>query len=106
MHPSTSARTRRPPLRRIPWHVLHDEREVSDQVWSALPEERATRKDVEQFLRDEDLTPAEAGRDILYTYADGPREPGSPVQSEWYIEFCFNDQQLVELGVEKRLIGP
>ena len=93
-------------IRRIPWHVLHSEQDASDQVWSGLPEGSVTRSDVEQFLREEGLTSAEASPDILYAYADGPREPGSPVQSEWYIEFRFEDQQLVGISVEKRLIGP
>ena len=106
MVPSTSARTRSPALRRIPWHLLHDEQEASDQVWSALPEEHVTRQHVERFLREEGLVPAVAGSNILYAYADGPRELGSPVQSEWYFEFRFADQQRVQLGIEKRLLGP
>lgn len=75
-------------------------------MWSALPEEHATRADVEQFMRGEGLTAAEAGPSILFAYADGPRVPGSPVQSEWYLEFRFADDQLAEFAVEKPLLGP
>jgi hypothetical protein len=106
MFASTGARVRHPPLRRIAWQVLDDERETSDQVWSALPPRRATRADVEKFLQDEGLAAGEDGSTTLYTYADGPRVAGSPVQSEWYLEFRFAKGKLVELAVEKRLLGP
>jgi hypothetical protein len=64
------------------------------------------RRDVEEFLRKEGLAVAQAGPNVVFAYADGPRVPRSPVQTEWYLEFQFDDETLVQLGVEKRLIGP
>jgi hypothetical protein len=103
---STGARTRRPPLRRIPWQALDEEEDAADQVWSALPEHRATLEDVRRFLANEGLRPGELAGDALYAYADGPTEMGSPVQSEWYLEFQFVGDLLSVLAIEKRLVGP
>jgi hypothetical protein len=106
VHRSTGAATRKPPVRRIPWRALTDETMAADQVWSALPEDQATREDVEQFFEAEGLTASAAGPDVLYAYADGDRPQESVVQSEWLIEFHFTDAIADVLLIEKRLIGP
>ena len=106
MHRSTRAPAQNPPHRRIPWTALSEERDVAGQIWGALAEEHVTRSHIEQFFRDEGLVPCVIEPDIVYAYADGPRVPGSPVQSEWLIEFHFAEGLMTELLVEKRLLGP
>ena len=111
MQISTGPAERIEPVRHIDWTRLSDEQTVLDQVWAALPAapEQRDRAHVVAFLQHEGLIPAGADDDrTLYTYADGPREPGSLVECEWYLEFRFvrDDGRLGELAVEKRLVGP
>jgi len=104
---STRPAVRATPPPRIPWARLTEEREVSDQVWSALPAEGAVLLDeVRAFLQREGLQFASPQQGVLYAYADGPHEQDSPVETEWYLEFRFVEDQLVELAVEKHLVGP
>ena len=111
MQISTGPVQRIEPHRHIDWVRQTDEQAVSDQIWAALasnPEQR-DRSGVWRFLEQEGLKAAEIddGR-VVYAYADGRSEPGSPVECEWYLEFRFDgaDHRLGELAVEKRLVGP
>jgi hypothetical protein len=70
------------PTRHIDWAGLADEQALSDQIWAALPTDpkQRDRSGVRKFLEHEGLRVAEIddGR-VVYAYADGPSEPGSPV---------------------------
>ena len=103
---TTGGLVRSPAVRAIPWDLLSDEQSVAEHVWSALADAPVSRRDVVRLLDTENLRWSEAGRDLIYTYADGPRQSGSPVETEWYVEFRFDDDRLAELSVEKRHIGP
>jgi len=98
-------------VRHIDWTRLDDERAVLAQVWAALPaaQEQRDKAHLLSFLEHEGLVAEsiQQGK-ALYAYADGPREPSSPVECEWYLEFrCDRDGgRLAEVTVEKRLIGP
>jgi len=95
------------PARRIPWATLTEEREVSDQVWSALPVEGELHPDqVLAFLEREGLKAAVKGEELVYAYADGPRKSGAAVEVEWYLEFHFERNNLTLLAVEEHLVGP
>lgn len=62
-----------------------------------------------EFLQQEGLesNSVEHGASLC-AYADGPREPRSPAEFEWYLEFRFDPKggQLDEVAIEKRLVGP
>ena len=106
MHRSTQAPTKVPHSAHIPWTDLHTESDAAAYVWAALPEHPVTDADVEQFFREQTLAPCAIKPDIVYSYADGPRVPGSVVQAEWLIEFHLTQGVVCELLVEKRLLAP
>ncbi len=111
MQTSTGPAQRIEPTRHVDWARLADEQALSDQIWVALPTDpkQRDRSAVRRFLEHEGLKVAEIDDgQVVYAYADGPSEPGSPVECEWYLEFRFDSEghQLGELAVEKRFVGP
>src|SRR5437764_15253988 len=104
---STRPTVRATPVRRIPWTALEEERDVADQIWSALPPEGpVSTSAVLAFLKNEGLEAVEPHKGLVYAYADGSQEAGSPVEAEWRLQFRFAGEQLTELTVEKHFIGP
>jgi hypothetical protein len=104
---STRPGVRATPTRRIPWTALAEERDVADQLWSALPAaDPVSKSAVLAFLRVEGLESVQPHKGLIYAYADGPQETGSPVETEWRLQFHFAADQLTELTVEKHLVGP
>ena len=86
---------------------MTEEAQVSDEIWNRLPTKGLVPPDqVLTFLEREGLKPVVEGEESLYAYADGPREPNSPVEVEWYLEFHFEANDLSWLAVEKHLVGP